>query len=73
MSRYALAAIFWTTPSATDTCPSPMISESLAAGLVSVPVVEALTAPVAEALTALVIPYVGSLIGLTPLRDGVLL
>src|SRR4051812_15189808 len=65
MSRHALPAIFWTTPSATDTCPSPMVSESLAAGLVSVPVV--------EALTALVMPYVGLLIGLTPIRDGVLL
>lgn len=73
MSRHALPAIFWTTSSATDTCPSPMISESLAAGLVPVPVVEALTASVVEALTTLVMPYVGSLIGLTPLRDRVLL
>src|ERR1700736_3155909 len=57
-SRQALPAIFWTTPSATEICPSPVARRSLVAGLASVLVV--------TGVVSLVLEYVGTLIGQSP-------
>jgi FtsH-binding integral membrane protein len=61
-SRQALPAIFWTTPSATEICPSPVARRSLVAGLTSVLVV--------TGVVSLVLEYVGMLIRQDPLFMG---
>src|SRR6266849_7997386 len=61
-SRQALPAIFWTTPSATEICPSPVARRSLVAGLAWVLVV--------TGVVSLVLDDVGSLIWQAPLFYG---
>src|SRR5579862_7904488 len=57
-SRQALPAIFWTTPSATEICPSPVARRSMVAGLASVLMV--------AGVVSLVLEDVGTLIGQAP-------